>query len=75
MDFLRFIAYFTIFTIIVIMVVKKSMRPRCDLCRNNLYKASVRRSVYGEEKTICVDCNDQFRENEKVPDFNNIIDS
>ena len=71
-ELLRYIAYLMIPIIIIVVIVKQSAGPRCDQCQARLGKKGVKRNVYGEEKLICLDCNDRIRENEKVKDLDNL---
>jgi len=67
---LRFLAYFLILVIVVLVVVKQSSSPRCQQCRKRIGKRGVKRTVYGEDQMICLECNDRMSANEGVPDFN-----
>ena len=69
---LRYIAYLMILIIIVVVIVKQFAGPRCDQCRARTGKRGVKRNVYGEDKLICLDCNDRMRANEKAKDLDNL---
>jgi hypothetical protein len=71
-ELVRYLGYLLILIIIIVVIVKQSSRPRCDQCRARLGKKGVKRNVYGEEKLICLDCNDRMRANEGVADLDNM---
>jgi len=71
-ELVRYLGYLLILIIIIVVIVKQSSGPRCDQCRARLGKKGVKRNVYGEEKLICLDCNDRMRANEGVADLDNM---
>lgn len=69
---IRYLGYLFILIIIPIVIIKKSSGPRCDQCQARLGKKGVKRNVYGEDKSICLECNDRMKANEGVADLDNM---
>ena len=71
-DLIRYLGYVVVLIVIIVVIVKKSSSPLCDQCRARLGKKGVKRNIYGEEKLICLDCDDQMKANEGVADLDNM---
>lgn len=69
---LRFVGYILVVAVVAVVIIKQMRGAICDQCRKRMGKKSVKRSVYGEEQSICFECNERFKANENIPDLNNL---
>lgn len=68
-DALVYIAIFVIFIAVTAAIYQNIAGPRCRQCRTRVGKRGIRKSAHGVGYLVCINCDDQMRAHDGVPDF------